>query len=64
MKEVLDRVQSGEFADAWIDESNSGSPNFNRMREEAAKHPIEEVGTEIRSKMRFAMNQMVDKTVN
>ena len=65
MKQALERVQSGEFADAWMAENAAGCPNFNKLRETAAKHPIEEIGAEIRSNIRFPDQQkLVDTSVN
>ena len=29
----------------------NGRPNFNKMRDDAAKHPIEQVGAQLRSMM-------------
>ena len=51
MKKILGEIQSGEFAKEWIAENENGRPNFNRMRDEAAKHPIEKVGAELRAMM-------------
>jgi len=51
MKKILGEIQSGDFAREWIAENENGRPNFNRMREAAAKHPIEKVGAELRSMM-------------
>jgi ketol-acid reductoisomerase len=51
MKKILDEIQSGAFAKEWIAENEAGRPNFNRLREESAKHPIEAVGTELRAMM-------------
>ena len=51
MKKILGEIQSGEFAKEWIAENENGRPNFNRMREEAAAHPIEKVGAELRGMM-------------
>lgn len=53
MRKVLDEIQSGEFAKEWIAENEAGRPNFNRMREESARHPIEEVGAKLRAMMPF-----------
>ncbi|MFC1690745.1 ketol-acid reductoisomerase [Nanoarchaeota archaeon] len=49
MKETLKRIESGEFADEWINEYKQGLPNLTKMREDEAKHPIETVGKEIRA---------------
>jgi ketol-acid reductoisomerase len=51
MKDVLTRIQNGEFAKEWIDEYNAGSPNFNRLRKEGEDHPIEAVGQRLRELM-------------
>jgi ketol-acid reductoisomerase len=51
MKKILDEIQSGEFAREWIAENRAGGENFNRMREEAAGHEVEEVGHDLRDMM-------------
>jgi ketol-acid reductoisomerase len=51
MEKILGEIQSGEFAREWIAENEAGRPNFDRMRDEAAKHPIEKVGAELRAMM-------------
>ncbi len=51
MKKILGEIQSGAFAKEWIAENEAGRPNFNRLREEQALHPIEEVGTQLRAMM-------------
>ncbi len=51
MKKILGEIQSGAFAKEWIAENENGRPNFDKMRETAAKHPIETVGAELRAMM-------------
>jgi len=51
MRKVLDDIQSGEFAKEWIAENRAGAESFRRMRDEAARHPIEQVGGELRAMM-------------
>jgi ketol-acid reductoisomerase len=51
MKKILGEIQSGEFAKEWIAENENGRPNFNKMREQAAAHPIEKVGARLRGMM-------------
>ncbi len=51
MRKILADIQSGEFAKEWIAENQAGGENFNRMREAAAKHQVEQVGRELRSMM-------------
>lgn len=53
MKKILQEIQSGEFAKEWIEENRKGRPNYNRLRELCDKHPIEQVGTELRGMMRW-----------
>ncbi|MEM9746460.1 MAG: ketol-acid reductoisomerase [Actinomycetota bacterium] len=53
MKKILGEIQSGEFANEWMDEHRSGGANYKRLQEEGAKHPIEEVGAQLRSMMPF-----------
>ena len=44
MKELLDEIQSGDFAREWIAENRAGQENFKRMREEQSRHQVEVVG--------------------
>ena len=53
MKKILDEIVSGQFADEWIAESESGRANFNQLRKEGAAHPIEDVGAQLRAMMPF-----------
>ncbi len=51
MKEILNEVQSGQFAREWILENQAGRPGFEAMRRRHAQHPSEEVGAELRGMM-------------
>jgi ketol-acid reductoisomerase len=51
MKQILDEIQSGQFAREWIAENRAGGENFDRMREEASSHPVEQVGADLRQMM-------------
>ncbi len=51
MRELLADIQSGEFAKEWIAENRAGAENFQRMRDEAAGHQVEQVGRELRKMM-------------
>jgi ketol-acid reductoisomerase len=51
MQKILADIQSGEFAKEWIAENRAGAENFQRMRDEAARHQIEEVGKDLRAMM-------------
>ncbi|MAT05784.1 MAG: ketol-acid reductoisomerase [Acidimicrobiaceae bacterium] len=51
MKQILGEIQSGQFADEWVAESESGRENYHRLQEEGKQHPIEIVGAKLRSMM-------------
>lgn len=53
MKQVLADIQSGAFAEEWIDENHQGRPRFNAMRQQDVEHPIEKIGRELRGMMPF-----------
>jgi ketol-acid reductoisomerase len=53
MRELLADVQSGAFAERWIEENRTGRPNFTRLRAQDVDHPIERVGRELRRRMPF-----------
>jgi ketol-acid reductoisomerase len=51
MRQILDEIQSGEFAREWIAENQAGQENFQRMRKEQQGHQVEREGKELRSMM-------------
>ncbi|PSQ84953.1 MAG: ketol-acid reductoisomerase [Bacteroidetes bacterium QS_3_64_15] len=51
MQDILDEVQSGEFADEWIAEYEKGAPRLTEEREVLEEHPIEQVGQKLRGMM-------------
>ena len=51
MKTVLTEIQDGTFARNWIAENEAGMPEFKRMMNADLKHPIEAVGSDLRSRM-------------
>ncbi|MDH5717029.1 MAG: ketol-acid reductoisomerase [Spirochaetia bacterium] len=56
MKKVLENIQKKNgsvFAKEWIEETNAGYPNFQRLRKEENNHPIETVGKKLRSMMKW-----------
>ena len=53
MKKILGEIQSGQFADEWVAESESGRANYKAMQEAGKAHPIEEVGAQLRAMMPF-----------
>jgi ketol-acid reductoisomerase len=60
MKEVLSKIQSGQFVEEFIAETKSGNKNFNKMRAEAKAHQIEKTGENLRKMMPWiAKNKLV-----
>ena len=51
MKAVLADVQSGKFAQRFIDDQDAGGPEFKALRAQGEQHPIEAVGRELRGMM-------------
>jgi ketol-acid reductoisomerase len=51
MKEILEEIQSGQFAREWILENQAGRPVFHAELERQSKHPIEQVGQKLRAMM-------------
>jgi ketol-acid reductoisomerase len=53
MRQILDDIRSGAFAEEWIAENRAGRPRFNELRAAGKAHPIETVGAELRAMMPF-----------
>lgn len=53
MRDLLHNIQSGAFAEDWIEENHNGRSNFNRMRMTDGQHQIEQVGVTLRRMMPF-----------
>ncbi|MCD6230630.1 MAG: ketol-acid reductoisomerase [Dehalococcoidia bacterium] len=51
MRQVLGEIQDGRFAKEWILEDQAGRPQFNALKQNEARHPIEIVGGKLRSMM-------------
>ena len=51
MRGILADIQSGAYAEEWLDENEKGRPWFNAARERERNQPIEQVGRELRSMM-------------
>lgn len=51
MKKVLQEIQNGEFAKAWLLENQANRPAFNAIARAEENHPIESVGKELRGMM-------------
>lgn len=65
MKKILTEIQNGEFAREFILENQAGAATLKAKRRIGEEHPIEEVGTRLRSMMPWIQdNKIVDKTKN
>ncbi|MEO8330276.1 MAG: ketol-acid reductoisomerase, partial [Candidatus Nanopelagicales bacterium] len=51
MKAVLADIQSGSFAQRFIDDQDAGAPEFKKLRADGEQHPIENVGRDLRRMM-------------
>lgn len=57
MKQILEDIQTGKFAEEWINENKNGQPVLNKLREENKNHLIEKVGAQLRSMMSWLSNK-------
>ena len=53
MKQILGNIQTGAFAEEWMDEYHAGRPNFFARRKLEQTGQIEEVGKDLRRMMTF-----------
>jgi len=53
MRRILGEIQSGKFAEEWIAESDGGRKRFAEMQQAGRNHPIEKIGSQLRSMMPF-----------
>jgi ketol-acid reductoisomerase len=51
MQEILAEIQSGAYAEEWMDENADGRPVFNKTREDEMTSQVEEVGRNLRRMM-------------
>jgi ketol-acid reductoisomerase len=65
MKKALLRIQTGEYAKAFILENRAGAPTLTARRRLTAEHPIEVVGEKLRAMMPWIKaNRLVDRSRN
>jgi ketol-acid reductoisomerase len=48
MDDILEGVQTGEFAREWITENQANRPAYNQYRQAEQSHEIEQVGDHLR----------------
>jgi ketol-acid reductoisomerase len=51
MRQILEEIKSGKFAEEFIGEIRGGANHFNELRAEGESHQIEQVGKELRGMM-------------
>jgi ketol-acid reductoisomerase len=59
MKQILNKIQNGEFAKGWIREYKNGLPTYQALLEKSKNHPIEEVGVRLRSLMPWVQKKNI-----
>jgi ketol-acid reductoisomerase len=65
MKQILNEVQTGQFAREFILENQAGAPVMKAMRRRSREHQIEVVGEKLRSMMPWIKaNKLVDQEKN
>jgi ketol-acid reductoisomerase len=65
MREVLGRIQSGEYAKEFVLENRAGAPTLLSKRRQTAELPIEKVGGRLREMMPWIRkNRLVDQSKN
>ena len=65
MKEVLGRIQSGEYAKEFVLENRAGAPTLLSRRRLTSEHSIEVVGVKLRAMMPWIKkNRLVDTSKN
>lgn len=63
MKKILGEIQSGQFAKEWILECRANKPMFNALTRKGEEHPIEDVGSKLRSMMPWLKKgKLVDRS--
>ena len=65
MKEILEDIQTGDFAREFIMENQTGTPKMKAMRRISKEHQIEQVGERLRAMMPWIReNKLVDQAKN
>lgn len=59
MAKVLKEIQTGKFAREWINESKTGMKRYHKLLNDGAKHPIEKVGSRLRSLMPWMKKRQI-----
>jgi ketol-acid reductoisomerase len=62
MQQILREVQDGSWAAGFIADQDAGAPDFQRLRAEGERHPIEATGRELRKLMSWVKSADDDYT--
>lgn len=60
MQQILGDIQSGAYAEGWIEENANGRPWFNKRRAEGREAQIEQVGEQLRALMPWLKPKTVE----
>ena len=60
MRTILAEIQSGQFAQEWIEECQQGKPNFASLMEQESRHASEPAGKNVRSLAQRAVSPPAD----
>ena len=61
MRELLEEIRSGAFADEWMTEHAHGKRRFQALRRMGAEHPLEAVGKRLRELMPWMQEERMIK---
>jgi ketol-acid reductoisomerase len=65
MKDILGRIQSGDYAKEFVLENRAGAPTLLSRRRQTAELPIEKIGGRLREMMPWIRkNRLVDQSKN
>ncbi len=65
MKEILKEIQTGAFANEFLEDMECGCTKFNKLREENSGHLIEKTGAKLRSLFSWVKNnKIIDRNKN
>src|SRR5680860_1470646 len=60
MRDVLEDIKNGKFAQRFIDDQDAGGPEFKELRAKGEQHPIEQSGRELRKLMSWVKSHDAD----
>ncbi|MBO0840648.1 MAG: ketol-acid reductoisomerase [Sciscionella sp.] len=60
MRKILGEIRGGDFAREWVAEDDAGRPNFTKLEQAGAEHPIEQVGKKLRGLMSWVDRPLTD----